>query len=452
VQQLPQLALRPVDARIAESVDFLQQEVRRADLEPPWPFEDLAFYPFGIPGYHYRSSIFDENCQRVMVISPFLSDQLLQDMTEQGGGHVLVSRADSIAALSPETLACFEAIYVLDEAGTAEADPDAAENAGEETAGVIPEPSGLHAKLFVTESGWDATWLIGSANATDAAFGNKNVEFMVKLRGRKSKAGINKVLGGEDEEDALLALLCPYRPAEQVALDEGRKRAETLADDVRNWLVALGMRLKVVQQAPDRFDMVLHHGHSDQDVPQGRYTVTCWPVTLRPEQHRVAFESRSSRAALAFPNLSMLALTPFIAFEITAEVNRHRHALRFVLSLPISGVPESRIDHLYSAIISDRTQFIRYLLMMLGGEEGDPFQWADWIGEKSGCAWKAGANGAEVPLLEALVRALSRSPETIDRIAELVERLQRTTQGQQVLPEEFGTLWEAIIQARSETL
>jgi hypothetical protein len=48
------------------------------------------------------------------------------------------------------------------------------------------------------------------------------------------------------------------------------------------------------------------------------------------------------------------------------------------------------------------------------------------------------------------VRALSRSPEKIDRIAEIVEGLQRTPEGREVLPERFQPLWDAVMQARSK--
>ena len=448
VQELPELALHPIDSRIAEDIALLQHEVRRVKFEAPWPFgDDLAFSPSGIPGYPgFR---FRQSHDRVMVVSPFLSNQLLQQVTEQGGGHVLVSRADNISMLKPKTLARFEKVYVLDESGMAETEADPAEDMGEEVAGLRPEPSGLHAKLFIMERGWDATWLVGSANATNAAFRRKNVEFMVRLQGRKSKSGIDKVLGEEGDENAIFSLLRAYKPGRDIAVDEKQKQAEALANCVRDWLVGLGMRLEVVQQDADQFDLLLHRSHASPDAPEGEYAIACWPVTLRPE-HKVAFKPASLSIPLTFSNLSPLALTPFTAFEVMAKTGGHKHMLRFVLNLPISGIPQDRKDHLFSAIISDRAQFLRYLWVMLRGEESGPPDWMDWIGEGPGRAWRTASGGGEMPLLEALVRALSRSPEKIDRIAELVEGLRRTPKGQDVLPEGFEPFWEAVIQTRSE--
>jgi len=446
VRQLPELALHPVDPRVAEDIALLQDEVRRVAFRAPRPFEkdDVTFFPSGFPGY--RGFRFDQRYWRLMVVSPFLSGRFLQQVTQKGKGHILLSRADSIAALNPDTRARFEKIYVLDEAGTAEAEADQTQDVGEELAGASPEPSGLHAKLFILEAGWDATWLVGSANATNAAFRRRNVEFMVRLQGRKSRVGIDEVMGEEEDENAIVSLLRAYRPAEEGPVDGPQKQVEELADSVRDWLLRLKMRLEVVQQDADQFDLLLHRSQTGPDAPEGEYTVTCWPVTLHRE-HKVTFEPASLSTPLTFSNLSPLALTPFTAFEVVAQIEDHKHMLRFVLNLPISGIPESRKDRLFSAIISDRAQFLRYLWLLLADEVG---RLPPWTGEVPGQIWRPLSGDGAMPLLEALVRALSRSPKKLEHIAELVEGLQRTPEGRDLLPEGFEALWEAVTKARSE--
>lgn len=453
VRSLSSLAVYAEDRqRIAEDVDLLQEEVRRVDFQVPRPFnqDGLAFYPSGIPG-HYRGFRFNQYSSRVMVISPFLSDSLLQQATAHGGRHVLVSRADSLAALKPQTLARFSKRYVLDDnhCSFEQEEIDASVDAGGEVAGARSEPSGLHAKLFILESSWDATWLVGSANATNAAFNRKNVELVVGLRGRRSKVGIDKILGAEGDDNTFLSLLQTYVPPEvDVTVDEDERLAETLANGVRTWLVALGMRLTVRQQDADYFDLLLRCEHAAQAATEGVYRIKCWPVTLRSES-KIAFEPASLSAPLIFTNLSLLALTPFVAFEIAAQVGDAKHTLRFVLKLPLSDIPEDRDAHVFSAIISDRAQFLRYLWLILAQSDGTP-RWMDWIGEGSGETWRTASGDQERPLLEALVRVLSRSPEKIDRIAELVEGLRRTPQGRSVLPEGFDALWDAVTRTRSD--
>jgi len=449
VRCLPSLAVYDEDRQqIIKGIDLLQDEVRRVDFRVPLPFNQkhLAFYPSGIPGYP-RGYRFDQHASRVMIVSPFLSDHLLQQATAHGKDHILVSRADSLAALKAQTLERFNKSYVLDDMRYSfeQEEGDGHLDTGEEITGVKPEPSGLHAKLFILESGWDATWLVGSANATNAAFDRKNVEFMVGLQGRRSKVGIDQILGQEGN-DTLASLLKIYTPPESdVAIDKSAQKAEELANRVRNWLVALDTQLTVRQHDPDRFDLLLRAERADEEAPGGIYCIACWPVTLHTES-RVAFTLASLDKEVAFANLSLLALTPFIAFEVEAQVKGSKHTLRFVLKIPISGMPAGRMDHVFGAIISDRSQFLRYLWLILAQE--DPSQWMDWMEDGTGDTWKTAFSAQERPVLEAMLRALSRSPDKIDRIAEMVESLRCMSKGQSIFPEGFELLWDALLQVR----
>ena len=65
-------------------------------------------------------------------------------------------------------------------------------------------------------------------------------------------------------------------------------------------------------------------------------------------------------------------LTTFIAVEIEARIRRAEATALFVLNLPISGLPTQRDDHLLTAILTDQTQFLRYLRFPLAEELGWP--------------------------------------------------------------------------------
>jgi hypothetical protein len=446
VQQLPGIALHPPAARILRDVALLQDEVRRVDFRPPAPFEDhLAFYPAGLPGR--RAYRFYDRCDRSLVVSPFLSDRMLHRITEGGEGHVLISWPDSIGALKLETRDLFDDIYVLQEMGSEVEEESATESVGEAVFGAHSEPMGLHAKLFVVEAGWDATWAIGSYNATNAAFfrGAQNVEFLVELKGKKSKIGIDKILA-EDDEDGLLSLLYPYSHQDVEPTDEDEKRAEELANAVRDWLLTLEMVLTVDKREEDAFDLALHVADPSEEMPAGEIAVTCWPVSLGSDRGRALM---LASAPLIFLKISRLALTSFIAFRVVACVEGAKHILRFVLNLPIEGLPEDREEHIFSAILSDQAQFLRYLRILLTDRDDASVYWIDSLSDESPIGWRVGL-AAGVPLLKGLVRALSRSPDKIDRIAEIVAGLRETEKGREVLPEDFQVLWDAVMKARSE--
>ena len=146
-------------------------------------------------------------------------------------------------------------------------------------------------------------------------------------------------------------------------------------------------------------------------------------------------------------------MTAFIGFEVKAQVGKVKHTARFVFLLPISDLPQERDGAILSTILSDRTQFLRYLRLILM-DDNEIANAGLWTADakrtsKSISGWE----DLEMPLLEELVHALSRSNETggkIDRIAELVERLICTQNGRTIIPPEFTALWQIILEARQE--
>lgn len=439
IAQLPKLALRPVASRITDHVALLQDEVRRVDFEVPEPFEAdaLGFHSFGMSKYKRRTPLLEQGFDRVLVMSPFLSDGVLNDFTVSGEEHVLVSRAESLAQIEQKTLARFDARYVIDNfVVDAETEsPESADLAGAKVEDRV-EPAGLHAKLFILESGWYATWFLGSANATNAAFRHLNVEFMVELQGKRSKVGIDAVLG-DDEDNVLRALLRSYEPPD--ATSEPSSPAEKLSDEVRRWLLDLKFHGGVQRRDGEVYDLVLFSESADAP-PVGRYQVRCWPITQRRER---GANLEAPPASLRFTGLGLLSLTPFIAFEVEAFADEGSHTLRFVQNVPLAGLPAERDAHLYGAIIADRKDFLRYLWLVLSGGEVDLAQWVTGSPStaRSGTWWTP---DAELPLLERMVRALSRSPDKLVRITEIVEQIRAIEREAEVLPEGFDELWGAI--------
>ena len=97
-----------------------------------------------------------------------------------------------------------------------------------------------------------------------------------------------------------------------------------------------------------------------------------------------------------------------------------------------------------ASLIASQEGFLQYLLLLLsdgalnaawsGGLDTDPF------GESSGRQRKA----YELPLLESLLRSLSRNPVDLTRVGDLLSDLRRTPEGARLVPEQFVQLWEPI--------
>jgi hypothetical protein len=117
-------------------------------------------------------------------------------------------------------------------------------------------------------------------------------------------------------------------------------------------------------------------------------------------------------------------------------------SLRFVLSLPIDGLPEERDAAIVRGVIRDRAAFLRYLLLLLGyfgdGSAGEiPMDGLLGFG-----AWQGQGNGEDdLPLLEDMTRALCRDPSRLRAIQRLVKDLDARANAD-VVPEPFMELWD----------
>ena len=219
VHALPEMAVQPVSKKLRKTIARFEREIRRVAFEVPKGFDSsrLAFHPLGVSDG--QTWPFPTNRRPVLVVSPFVSSKLLNDLAAERRHVTVVSRVESLNDLRPSVLEKFDDVYVL----ATEAEPEHEELESEEGAGGsdLPENDGLHglhAKLFVIDDGWNARVFTGSANATDAAF-TRNVEFLVELGGKKTRCGIGAVLGDEQEESGGIRKLLKPWVAEIVNVD-----------------------------------------------------------------------------------------------------------------------------------------------------------------------------------------------------------------------------------------
>jgi hypothetical protein len=167
-------------------------------------------------------------------------------------------------------------------------------------------------------------------------------------------------------------------------------------------------------------------------------------VTL-PESHARSLTRHADRLEARFQGVSTVGLCQFIAFDLEArDAGRARHH-RFVMNVPLDGAPEDRQARLVQHILADRSRFLRYLLLLLAGDDspGDIVEFAMHIGQpQSRTALESGLK--TMPLLEEMVRALARRPERIRHVKRVIDDLQQTEEGRDLLPEGFEDVWRPI--------
>ena len=137
------------------------------------------------------------------------------------------------------------------------------------------------------------------------------------------------------------------------------------------------------------------------------------------------------------------------AFELSAP--GAAMPLRFVLNLPVEGMPEIRHAAMLETVLRNRDGFLRYLLLLLG--EQDDSGGRGTVGSaRWGEGWTA-SGVAETPLLEELVRAFSRSPDRLRDVDRTIKRLTARAgeQVEDIVPAEFLATWEVFREAMGGT-
>ncbi|HLW61182.1 MAG TPA: phospholipase D family protein [bacterium] len=439
---LPGLAIRrPIPDRIQRDVDRLQDEVRRVRFDLPDGFAAITFWPLGIDGA--RRWPFVGRIDRMLVISPFLSPRLLSRLAKDGDKHVLVSRLESLEALDdPAALGQFERVFFMNPSADAPNEIDEETNAGGERS-----LSGLHAKLYVADAGWDARVWVGSANATERAFG-ANVEFLIELVGAKSRCGVDAVLGG-DESVPFAGLLQLFEPGNQAPGAEPiSEQLERHLELARRAVASAPLYLRVDPgDGPEQIRLGLFgRGAEAVNLPSD-LDIRCWPITLKED---VAALSLSAGTGLLadFGLLSFEALTSFLAFEIAGTVDGVPGAVRFVLNLPIEGAPADRRDRILRSLLRDPDRVLRFLFLLLSEDEIEARD-ALFSGNGQGPGTK-GLFGPEdgSALFEVLVSTLDRNPAKLDEVARLIDDLRKSPEGEALLPPGFNSVWQPIWTAR----
>lgn len=432
VRSLPGLAVGDkLSASRREQLEELATLAERTAFWAPAPFAEGSIVRFWALGLKDRQKWQPQAGERVLAISPFISDDALSSLATLGSERQLISRPEALDALRPKTRETWECRWLDDVAGAdAELSDD---NALDSTADSLP--LGLHAKALVVESGKDTTWWLGSANMTDAVMSGANVELMVSLEGPTKYVGIDAFLNG-----GLDRLLRLHEGNAEEATTDPSAEARRLADDMREALVSAPIEGHCSEEPGGLWSMRLH---GDVVLVDG-VTVDVWPLSLSDERaHRWT-------NGVHLSGLSLDNLTTFIAFRVEAEVASVRHRVTFTRKLSIAGMPEDRRRQIIKSVIRNRDDFMSYLNRVLGGVHGDLT--THLLGQQQPLLGGAEARRGRRPaLLENLLRAMRRDPARLDAIDRMLRDLSGTHERDDaVIPEEFLCVWELIRKLRGE--
>lgn len=435
LESLPSMAQGTPPEHAPQLVAALAEDLQRTNWQQPVPFEKVSFAVNGIGRRPWKP----QSCFRLGIVSPFCDTATLRMLADVADEPLrLVSRSEELVSVSTDVLDRFQEVSVMDSLAETE---DGESDDGNDS--IAPPPSGLHAKVFVQELGWNTAITVGSGNATTAALiARRNVEILATLTGRRSRLGtVDEIFG----QDGFGRMLRPFQSNEISPIDHELVEAERRIDHARRELAQAGLTLVCTDERSEQEDqrlwrVVLQADHALK--LDGLSTATSWPITLGEDHARDVLTALRQGDRIEIGALPLVDVTRFLAFRLTDSIHPKASAL-FAMSLSIDGPPGNRHQAILRWVLDSKESFLRYLRLLLA-DLGDPLSAQLAARPTTGTgSWSSAAD--DEPILEDMVRSLSHDRNRLGAVERLMERLEQAPgdDNTEVVPEDFVELWAA---------
>lgn len=425
LRTLPTLAVQPVTTDRRRNIDRLAERLEHVQWESPSDVRSVGFHVLGLPG----STRPDLSGIRSLIVSPFVSDDGLRMLrTAVRRETHLLSRATSVDRLSPTSFDKALRTYVLDDAAVID---------DENTDPARGHLSGLHAKVVVLDRPEGSQVLIGSANATGAAW-NDNVEVMVQLTGATPRLGVDATLAalGELKEEYISAGGEDESPDE-----EAQRRLEAL---VRR-LAELRLTARVVAAGEEWALRVWAEGGSRQRERLDHSGTTLrWHLLTRADIGGGTLASDEPEATIT-ASVPLTDITPFIVVVARDPEGNERRTI--VLAELLDDVP-SRKEAIIARQLTDRAAFLRLLALLL--DLGAEYRFGAGGGVFGRSVPTASALGSG--LFEALVRAVGAGGHGLADAQRIIDFIRDHDDARELLPPGFDALWANVWTAHRSVL
>lgn len=415
-------------------------DLRRVDFQAPAGFnKNFFFHPVGINGH--QNPIVTQTGTRAICVSPFVHDEAIQTLRDNVTDELLLFGCrEELKRLDPKSLAGVRTFCISDLIVDGESQEKGEDGEGEQT------EQNLHAKLYVYQGESSAvSWFLGSANATKAAF-ERNIEFLIELRGTSSAVQLEHLKDELLGKDELGGIFQPYQPPKEPVDDsEMRKLKEKLRLLEFGLLKHLEIKRAEVLPSANAANFDLH-----LVLDPGRNRWSGLKVMVSPFNSE-AVEPKELPSGHAttflFENINESNLSRFLRFDIWQDAEQLCSSL---MKVEIDGLPATRVSRILRSIINSRDRFFEYLRFLLADDaEKEPI-----VTDPDNSRGDAGGEAASVwdtttPIFEPLLLAASRSPGRLKAIDDVIEQLRKEEDkeaGTSVVPQEFLEFWEAFKQ------
>ncbi|GAB3262756.1 phospholipase D family protein [Arthrobacter pigmenti] len=450
VSALPELCTVEFDGGRRTRVEELAKRLAAVEWDLPEDIQEAAFRPLGT-GESYgpdslvtflsepskshgknrkfnRDKTFGPN---KLVISPFLDDELLSRFKDRHTRALHVfGRADQFDLLTPETVTANRATFkAFDDLGV----PESAETGTAEESTISDNLTGLHAKAFFCDYSHSTYALLGSANATEAAF-TRNVEFGLELQGRKRSIGVERIL--EKLNDVPFADYAGEGGETRSDEDEARFRLDgALREAAAKPFVLDAIPEPTSDRATRTFAVTVRHSFSPPE------DLTAHIRLLTVANPSFAVVPAETEHEHVFRNVPLADVTPYVVLTLTDTAKGLGKST--VVQGTLRTDPDGRLDEIVARQLDDPEKLRQFLLLFLTPEDAPPGS-----GTFAGAFGAGFGGGGTAGLFEALIGATANSdaPEVFTELKVVIDRLLEHRADDDEI-QQLHLLWDAAVEA-----
>lgn len=367
-------------------LSLAEDVMRVSTFEVEHPFEDYTFFSMGIPGHPGNETKLFEQKYDLFAVSPFLSDDVVQQLTQNASQKILVTRKSSV---TKRTMEAFDHVFI-----TKDILSDNEFGAKQD----------IHAKLYFTTT-QDGNYLyIGSANASHNAF-YRNVECLLRLKYKPNCIGMKTFT-----QDFLPSENCPY--------EELTYTPEIPPADPNQKLVDEALREAVY--ALKRAD-VLSNGAAYSIQINAKELKTAESVLIAPLQRQDLMTTL--RQETVFDGLLLKEISEFFILRVQSQT--------LVVKVDARGIPKDRDQAIYRGIIDSKAKFMTYLSFVLSENPASFAAETDLLDDVLLCGNdRDGAGAATAAIYEKMLRVFHQNPNRLKGIADMIRRLEPDVVGE----------------------
>ncbi|WP_122523670.1 MULTISPECIES: phospholipase D family protein [Pseudomonas] len=410
-------ALMPGAEDFRRELALLAKELPRVTWDRPDGFSALST----LPEQPRQSPLLScPNADTVMVMSPFLHPDALDQLKQGRERRWLFSRAQELERLGQERLQGWECFAL---------NPRLIDGEDELSHARAQD---LHAKMVLLQEGPLSHWHVGSANATRAALGGsaeppRNTEFMLRLsssNARQSAHQLRAELVGSEQEAK--GIFLPHRFG-ALSLQPEQPTEECLRRLLHR-LIQADWCMRAAADANGTYRCIIECP-PEVLVPDDNWVIEAQPL--------VSGQPQVLAPHLEWEGVGLAQLSAFLILRVVAgaEVTSE---LVIKLRLEIDG-GDNREQHITTTLIDSPHKLLAYLHMLLSPthvHRGDPRETEGGSNVSDADAFIGEMlNG---PLHEALLRCAARQPQKLQRIDDILVKLAET---ENLIPPELHSLW-----------